>query len=472
MALPEQPSLNRVPLWVFTDKSYFVGEPERHNSITEETTIAASGGTKQFGFVSGQYSTGGAKYNRSAVGFESDDFTILEPVKTVNNILKGATLTTTNTYGVDVSVNGTGGTSTVPTDGEKKVGSSTYLIGNTVNNLPSAGLHEPGQTVEDASTPGSNYMEFDLGSIRYVGALHIYFKCNTAPSTEGSFVYYKVKTSTDASTYTYVAGQETPSDASTTNQYGWKKSEGFPSPPILEDGDLFPTTVMINDEVRYIRIITDGNRSGEDRTADATTTLAEKTAEVYEIETSQVEGYRYSGRNHLCIKKTADGSDLTDAEWANIDLEFKDFGNSAYIKITNNNAFEVYIYSLELYGLWVLKASEVDSLNGTIRISKTDPTVLYEPQTLVINNDLFQFPDYAELVADSLLDTHKTERLRITVQDMPLDLTLKNMNTVKFSIEDISDSVIKSVVKRKIYRISKSESKISIVAEEDKNIPV
>lgn len=123
-------------------------------------------------------------------------------------------------------VTGTGGASTVPTDGVKDV-NAYFIFGSGASNNNSA---------------ESSYFEVDLGSIRKVGQVNLFFLTFT-----NRHYWYKVKYSTDGSTWSYMAG--------TSANTGWALSTDnisqSPLPTVVR-----PPSIC---QARYIRVYGNGN---------------------------------------------------------------------------------------------------------------------------------------------------------------------------------------------------------------------
>ncbi len=457
-------SLATIPIYVFTGKNFVNSLTGRHNIAEMDTVIVKSGGTKIFGFFSGGNISGGCKYSKPSVGFERDKFAIVDPIKVVENPLLGMAMSTP----------GAGGSSVLPTDGKKKllanptVNTDVYLVGNTANNYPGAGLHKSGSGNENEA----NALEFDLGSVQFVGTLLLYFYTPvTTPTAQARFTYFKVKVSSGTG-YTYASGR--PKNTS-ENDYGWSKSSGFPTPPSAFVDELRPTEIAINTECRYIKIYTDGSSDGiYCNTYNTNQSNTDKQALVYEVEISNIEGFRSLQKNFICLKRYDDGiTDISGSDLSTgVTVLFKDVGDSAYTKITNALAYDIFIYSYELFGLWVQKASEIDNLNGSIRSVTVSPnsTDLFTENTISVHNDKIQYPEYADRLGASLLASKARERAVVSIENMPLDLLISNMAVVGISIDEFSSLPIKTFVEERSFKLGRNDCAISLKLSEDSSL--
>lgn len=83
--------------------------------------------------------------------------------------------------------------------------------------------------------------------------------------------------------------------------------------------------------------------------------------------------HRSLGLSHCRIVKLAtadEATSMSSAEMQLLDFDFKSNQNGAYLRIKNNNAFDVFIYSIEIWGLWAVKQSTTDKFGGAVMAAK------------------------------------------------------------------------------------------------------
>lgn len=137
------------------------------------------------------------------------------------------------------------------------------------------------------------------------------------------------------------------------------------------------------------------------------------------------------------------------ASWTDprkIDVEFRSTSSGAYLKITNNNSFDVFIFSAEIWGLWVLKQSETGDFGGAVYHASYSEHNKDASDVVNIDNEFVQTVDQAKTVADYYLDLGTKQRHKITGINTNLGRFLKIGDIFTVNMAEISASPVKILV--------------------------
>lgn len=83
--------------------------------------------------------------------------------------------------------------------------------------------------------------------------------------------------------------------------------------------------------------------------------------------------YRSMGLSHsrfVKLSTTLEEVSLSQVEMESMEFDFRSNQNGAYLRIKNNNAFDVFIYSIEIWGLWAVRQSTTDKFGGAVMAAK------------------------------------------------------------------------------------------------------
>jgi hypothetical protein len=142
------------------------------------------------------------------------------------------------------------------------------------------------------------------------------------------------------------------------------------------------------------------------------------------------------------------------ASWTDprkIDVEFRSTSSGAYLKITNNNSFDVFIFSAEIWGLWVLKQSETGDFGGAIYHASYSEHNKGASDGVNIDNEFIQTADQAKNVADYYLELGTKQRHKITGIHTSLGRFLEIGDVFEVNMPEISSSNVKILVIGKSY---------------------
>jgi|GEM_PF-5097107 hypothetical protein len=140
--------------------------------------------------------------------------------------------------------------------------------------------------------------------------------------------------------------------------------------------------------------------------------------------------------------------------WADprkVDVEFRSTSSGAYLKITNNNSFDVFIFSAEIWGLWVLKQSETGDFGGAIYHASYSEHNKGASDGVNIDNEFIQTADQAKNVADYYLELGTKQRHKITGIHTSLGRFLEIGDIFEVDMPEISSSNVKILVIGKSY---------------------
>jgi len=129
-----------------------------------------------------------------------------------------------------------------------------------------------------------------------------------------------------------------------------------------------------------------------------------------------------------------------------IEAQFRSTSSGAYLKITNNNPFDVFIFSAEIWGLWVLKQSETGDFGGAIYHASYSEHNKGASKGANIDNEFVQTADQAKNVADYFLDLGTRQRHRITGLQTNIARYLEIGDTFHVNMASLSADPVKVLV--------------------------
>ena len=143
-----------------------------------------------------------------------------------------------------------------------------------------------------------------------------------------------------------------------------------------------------------------------------------------------------------------------------IDIEFKSTNSGAYLKIKNNNNFDVFILNMEIWGLWVVRQSESGEFGGAILQSEFVESNIPSKGTIESDNEFVLTPEQAKDIASIFLDHATTMRHTISEIDIPHARYLEIGDSVDVTIPEICEDPMRFVVVSK--SISHNKTTITI----------
>lgn len=120
-----------------------------------------------------------------------------------------------------------------------------------------------------------------------------------------------------------------------------------------------------------------------------------------------------------------------------IECEFKSTASGAYILIKNSNTFDIFVHSLEIWGLWGVRQSSTGDYGGAIYHASYNENAPSKDNVINIENDYIQTQEQAEEVADFYLDIGTKKRIALTNLQCPHARYLEIGDRLKAQLDDI-----------------------------------
>ncbi len=120
-----------------------------------------------------------------------------------------------------------------------------------------------------------------------------------------------------------------------------------------------------------------------------------------------------------------------------IECEFKSTPSGAYLFIKNHNAFDIFVYSMEIWGLWAKKQSETGEWGGAIYHASYDEHSTTKDNVVTIENPYVATQEQAEEVADYYLDLGTVKKFALSDVECPHARFLEIGDRFKAQIDDL-----------------------------------
>lgn len=120
-----------------------------------------------------------------------------------------------------------------------------------------------------------------------------------------------------------------------------------------------------------------------------------------------------------------------------IECEFKSTPSGAYLMVKNHNTFPIFIYNLDIWGLWGVKQSTTGDYGGAIYQASYNENAPSKDNVVTIENPYITNQDQAKEVADFYLDLGTKKRFALTNAEVPHARYLEIGDRLKIQLDDL-----------------------------------